>query len=1331
MPIGRITVPSVAAVGVFPLVTNYPVEVSQDFRVVEHQMDSLAGNLKISQRFLIGTGRPVHVFRRDDLDVTEANALKSFYDTHKGNHVPFTYAAPNADNQTFTNVTAVFGPDPLVISKTSPATFGAELRIIEIPTTFLTYPLTATVLRFPTGTFETALAAQAQELIPLVHIIVKESGHPDNIFLSNRQCTIGAQLYQARLLELPEITQAIDGQSDSSEFLFGNADRVMRDLAFDTDLDGATIEYSLFHVLTSTKLHVWRGRVVGVSGHNQNTFTIEATDPIDLTVQYPYREVSHQCPWVFLGADCAAPITSPECDKTYSGPAGCVAHNNERRFGGHFAQPELVQVKDNSTGLLGKWRRTITPSSIIADTAYGEVLPLHFTDSPMKVNARVISGRDEGGFFIALAIVGQGPVKLSENAMDHKLNGQSAHGPGILGFRASEGHNPAAQGVGIFPADNDHYFQLDETDWPPQSPVFAGGTAFCTIRIKDEEGIQPRSVTEHQVQVTIDRGVEAWYWDAPGTRLSGQGMANPVWVAVHCLLDALGLSGASMSDQEAVVDIDAAIAAAAVNADVVPSLIIGQADETQFKFQGSLGDRRALRDQIADICNSFLGYFTFNFGKLRIGSRINSSAVEAFTSGNIIRDSLRFDWEPAGFNTLTLEYADQLYGWAKNTVTVELAEHVKKYGRRATSMNLPGVASRSQALRIGATRVREECGGIDQSEWKKRLRGTYATTVLGMGVEPGSIISLTHHEMPGAYGEMRVTRWTLSPDLKLTFEWKTTTDSMYDLLVGPKPVDVQPEPLPVERIEENLPVQPWFANRDYAAAGDPIYDPTDGLFAVSQEYELSKDLGGLARIVIEGDHPVTRTVDCDPPRIGGVSLGTGGTIRRGLYVTVVLVATNVDYARSRASRAFGVQMDDNSDTNSIVLEDIEWPPECAGGGFIAYASVDRSLLSGQVFALSAQPSSITIGSIDNIRTTGFPQERLAGLVPRIYRCHHLGINGLPVTEVTSASLKFAEAGWTPGAYANRWVGIFADQSDGSANLWHFLISGNSEDELFLTRDPAAAGVQEGDVASILLQANVADSNMIADVALENPQYPEGLNPADEVGRVVLIAAGRGAGQRRLINAATSTQLFVAPAWDTVPDSSSWFVVISASPDYVGETIRLDVSEEQSSIRATVPIQNLDGATLMVEVGTVASNGRESESASNPRRFIYAFGATGENALPLKEGKALHYLRVTEEEDGVEWAPASASSGGGILLQRVTLSTAALEIPLEFTPAEPGLLVVLVQQSTTAAQDITWAPEFKGASTSITNTLGAWTAFFFTAVGAEWWAVTNPMTELIP
>ena len=54
-------------------------------------------------------------------------------------------------------------------------------------------------------------------------------------------------------------------ESDDASFTFGNADRVMRDLANDVDLYRATISFSLFHVGTGIKVDLWKGDIVNWS----------------------------------------------------------------------------------------------------------------------------------------------------------------------------------------------------------------------------------------------------------------------------------------------------------------------------------------------------------------------------------------------------------------------------------------------------------------------------------------------------------------------------------------------------------------------------------------------------------------------------------------------------------------------------------------------------------------------------------------------------------------------------------------------------------------------------------------------------------------------------------------------------------------------------------------------------------------------------------------------------------------------------------------------------------------------------------------------------------
>ena len=67
--------------------------------------------------------------------------------------------------------------------------------------------------------------------------------------------------------------------------------------------------------------------------------------------------------------------------------------------------------------------------------------------------------------------------------------------------------------------------------------------------------------------------------------------------------------------------------------------LVGAGSETQFKFRGTLQEEKPLRDWLQEVLMNCLGYYTFSFGKLKIGVRENSSTVEAFTIGNIVFNS--------------------------------------------------------------------------------------------------------------------------------------------------------------------------------------------------------------------------------------------------------------------------------------------------------------------------------------------------------------------------------------------------------------------------------------------------------------------------------------------------------------------------------------------------------------------------------------------------------------------------------------------------------------------------------------------------------------------
>jgi hypothetical protein len=382
--LGNIPVPEIQPSGTFPIVPDYPHGRAWRPDVVVHQFGS--GNSKIEQRFLLGTGAKRFTVRRAWLRDSERIALRNFWESKYGPYGAFTYNVPNDDGLSTTPYTCRFANEPLSWEMVAHHACSLGVTLIEIPTTSPTYPLTQTVTRFPTEALKTALLSQVQQIIPLIKIQPSESGYPA-IYVSDRRCTVGAQLYQARLLEFDGISQAIGEEADEATFTFGNADRVMAALANDTDLVRARLEFSLFHVGTGIKLDLWAGDIIHWTFDCGPEFRIVAADGLyELTLPYPPHRISRTC-WKDFADGTNCPYLGPEttCDKSW---AACQARGMQAYFGAVVVKPQAVYLKDNSTGHWGYGRSPLTAVSLCSDPSTTRFCPRSGPTRPCRLTAR-------------------------------------------------------------------------------------------------------------------------------------------------------------------------------------------------------------------------------------------------------------------------------------------------------------------------------------------------------------------------------------------------------------------------------------------------------------------------------------------------------------------------------------------------------------------------------------------------------------------------------------------------------------------------------------------------------------------------------------------------------------------------------------------------------------------------------------------------------------------------------------------------------------------------------------------------------------------------------
>lgn len=852
-----ITVPDLAHSDLeFPLVLDYPLTTQLEPAVIIHPFAE--ADAMVEQRFYRGNGSPRYTLRVATMTPDEHDDLADFWEELVGGMSTWDLAVPQPDGSLVTKRVR-FAEQVLSLSYMEGMLSSAEgLTVVEVPTTAPTWSISSTGTRFPSETLATGLTAQVQTLVPLLKIKI-DAEHI--MYLSDRNCTVGGVAYQARIVEWGPIIQAMNGAADSARFTLGNADRVLSAIANTYQIKWARVEFSLFHVETLIKVDIWAGRLRSYQIDGSAAFPIECDEGLPLSVTYPSRFGSRSCWKKFAGSDCrwtsgtsdARTInrsdgttrdltftpSETECDKTWDGTNGCLAHLNELNFGGIVAMPQPVRLRnDDSIGGI------LSTTSQISQSIYSQAVPelwcdVSADDDPthgFPVQCSIMSGRDESEFYAAIGVVSEGPITEyatptydpanPNSVIPFKLDGQPWHGLHVetgddgtssvasdsnrFGLRLSVGNDPASN------IESDK-FSLGEGGGGPQrynEAQFAAGTAFAEIRRTDEKSLQLTPLETHTMDVRVKRALKGWTW-ATGTRAwSSDALTNPVWIAINVLLRAIGLRSASEADQLAVFDLTSAQSVATDVCDVSVARLVGSGYEKQFVFNGLIKEIRPLKDWLSDVLNSCLGYYVWVFGKLKVGARYNSSAASAYTEGNIIWQSLQLQPTEPEFNRIHVTFTDLEADYADGRVTFEDADAALEAGGGLRTefhdgeLTLMG-ATKSQALRIGLTRVREEVGGCTATQRAAARHVSLKTTILGLDTEAGMVVSVSHPDCPNFpasadggteterdnYVEFRVEQWTLNSDFSVELSGKTTHGDMYNVVAGPKPADVIPDPV--------------------------------------------------------------------------------------------------------------------------------------------------------------------------------------------------------------------------------------------------------------------------------------------------------------------------------------------------------------------------------------------------------------------------------------------------------------------------------------------------------------------------------------------------------
>ena len=310
----------------------------------------------------------------------------------------------------------------------------------------------------------------------------------------------------------------------------------------------------------------------------------------------------------------------------------------------------------------------------------------------------------------------------------------------------------------------------------------------------------------------------------------------------------------------------------------------------------------------------------------------------------------------------------------------------------------------------------------------------------------------------------RIQRWSLKKDWSVQIEAQTVTASMYDLDVGPKPMDVVPAPLPA--LFYPIPLGPvWAPYQVQASSSDALF-PSEWTFDSDQEYTTLADGSALASLIVTGKLPVNEfsATGAGAPGIGSISQSTtGGSLPANITLWVAICAIDSNGLPSAPSN-IAIIGTGTASGGSFTLDDIIWPAVAGLASYVLFVGTQPDLICAQATGtLTAgtgdtyTPSSITFGGPVVRSTWALPSPYVAKVRIKAKLLLHAGVAGIAVTTVSTNTLvcsELVDTSSTPFSPVGRILSVIG-RPNGSTPFASFSITAfvPTTGTITLDRDP--------------------------------------------------------------------------------------------------------------------------------------------------------------------------------------------------------------------------------------------------------------------------------------
>ena len=562
-------------------------------------------------------------------------------------------------------------------------------------------------------------------------------------------------------------------------------------------------------------------------------------------------------------------------------------------------------------------------------------------------------------------------------------------------------------------------------------------------------------------------------------------------------------------------------------------------------------------------------------------------------------------------NRVSFGFANSERDWAGDSVSIADTDAIARSGQEvAEQMEADGVNTLDQAKRIGARRLarnlygnaRADAGGTEVYAWLDSFRAVRCRV--------GQIVRVSNAHFGLSNVLARITQMRPSTNFETVQITAQRHDDDWYLDTYGQSAD--PEQSLQARNRLSRAAYPWGPVGVAPDASDPMYSETDQTFTLAEAHETAADGTIITKLYVSGAWPVNLFTG-NPPDVGrqGTTASTGGAILgSGRTYYLAVVALDAFGAPSAPSNLCEVVVTNASTANTITVPILGWPDGAAG--YICYVGNSPQLLTEHASNASSTPSSITVTAYQE-RGKGIPDPEFDRMRVKVKRVAHSGVWGQPVDAVGSGTLTIDGAGWSTDEWAGYDVSILGKAAGGDMAVLNYSVVSNTGTVLTVTPDPSG-DVSVGDALIMRSKPTVGSDgggNYLSDSkwlnTLENAGAGLGVN--DEVGRLLRIISGPGAGQVYRIISNTASKVYIEGDWLTTPTSASRYIIEEPDWQVIQTSDSLNNADLDAVLYLEVEVTNYRQRVVLVQPVTLDGGQNEAIDSLCPVREIYVFGAS--------------------------------------------------------------------------------------------------------------------------